>query len=126
MWRWVKKNITHHGQRIENHAGRGTPDAFVIVHGETLWLELKTAARPKRETTRLSLRVEQSQVQWFERYNPKHGYFLIQVGHGSTAVRALVHGGHARRLHERRWTERQLLDMATIEDVAPGTLESVL
>ena len=112
LWKWVRRHAPP-GQRIENHVGAGTPDAFVVVEGCTVWLELKTAARPKRETTRLQLRVEPSQVSWFERYRPRHGYFLVQVGYGADALRYLVHGEFARCLHETRITEAQLADIST-------------
>ena len=85
LWAWMKKGKTSdeiHLERVENRAGAGIPDVIGCFNGYTIMLELKTAERPARETTRVAIEIRDSQREWHQSWCNAHGnsFFLVQVG----------------------------------------------
>jgi hypothetical protein len=111
-----------HMERIENSAGAGIPDVDYILEGSpTIWLELKTCLRPKRETTPLKLLCRQSQCDWHNARTDAGGrthYILIQVGESYSSALYLVPGWLYERLME-PCTEGELLRLS-VSNPSPG------
>ena len=85
LWLWLKKakqQVDHlHLERIENRAGAGIPDVIGCVNGYALFIELKTAEKPARETTNVPIEIRDSQREWHESWFKVRGgsFFLVQV-----------------------------------------------
>ena len=92
LWRWLRTARTapdYLMQRVENSAGRGTPDAYAIrlYDGRIAWLELKVSPRPVRATSILNYRIRESQVEWFAAAQHSRSFLLLRVGQGRTLMR---------------------------------------
>ncbi len=104
-----------HIQRVENLVGSGAPDVEgKLREGSQFWIELKSAARPKRDGP-IRFKVRDSQVEWMRRRVAVGGqaWLLLQVGSGRAAERYLVWGGHAAKVQE-GWTETTLIQACEI------------
>lgn len=113
LWDWQKKAkafFKHdlHMNRVENSTMAGMPDVegylrTCMRHGQ-FWTELKSTARPARETTpiRFAVRDRQAQIEWIEKRWGLGGAvsLLLQVGVSSHLVRYLVPGMHVRQVYE--------------------------
>jgi len=100
LWNWLSKAkdvLKDHLdiQRVENSTGSGTPDVEGHLKGkDSFWIELKTAARPTRNTTPINHGLKPAQIGWIYRRNMAGGnvFVLLQVGSGATAKRYLIEG----------------------------------
>lgn len=107
LWDWLKKsNQTWrellHMTRIENSAGMGASDVEGVLDGGPFYIELKTSARPARETTPIKVRFEDSQPGWHEarRNAGRKTFILLQVGAQHQARRYLIRSEHIPALAE--------------------------
>ena len=86
LWQWLKRakaQIDHlYLERVENRVGSGMPDVVGCYNGYGLFVELKTAAKPVRETTGIAIEIRDSQQEWHEAWFEARGasFFLVQVG----------------------------------------------
>lgn len=84
-----------HAQRIESSAGLGVPDVEGCYRGASFWVELKTAARPARASTRVHLpHFTTDQRDWLLRRHEVGGcaWLLVQVGTGAQLSLYLLRG----------------------------------
>lgn len=123
LWKWLSEGARkRYGdnslflQRIENGLERGTPDVEGCLHGQSFWLELKSAVRPTRPTTNLPFpckdRPEQFDWQadrWKARFT-RAGWLLLVTGLAKPRAVYFVSGEHARRF-EQGVTERELEEL---------------
>lgn len=91
-----------HITRLENTVGSGTPDVEGSIDGAQFWVELKTAARPARSTTKVAVKIQPSQPIWISK-RLKSGftniYVLLQVGSGlKDTKRYLIPGSFISKL----------------------------
>ena len=101
LWQWLRQAKFIIGAdlflgRVENNVTAGNPDVDCCFSGLAFGIELKSVARPKRETTKIKIRLEKSQL-WYHQTKTRAGgiiYNLIQVGSGAEARRYLVHCKH--------------------------------
>ncbi len=107
LWRWLKGAGRElrgdlHMQRVENSVGSGAPDVEgKLRQGEQFWIELKSAARPKKNGP-VRFKVRDSQVEWMRRRVAVGGsaWLLLQVGSGRAAERYLVPGKYAKTVQD--------------------------
>lgn len=120
LWRWLRdgcRGFFPRGQlvmvRVENYIGEGDPDTDCVLHSDAFKIELKTAKRPTRVETEVSVSFRPSQVPWLERWCEAGGraYVLVQVGSGHSASRYLIRGRDAAEV-ERGATERRLSELS--------------
>ncbi len=120
LWRWLKEarkelRESLHLQRIENAVGSGAPDVEgQLLHRGQFWIELKSAARPKKGGP-VRFKVRDSQVEWMRRRCLIGGraWLLLQVGSGRAAARYLVPGKYAKKVQE-GWTEVTLMQVCVL------------
>lgn len=113
LWAWLKTASLAfterlHMNRIENRVGTGCADVEACFGGVQLWIELKTATRPSKPSTRIRPRFEDSQWPWHRR-RAQAGtptFVLLQVGSGK--VRYLLPGHLIPRLQSPGMTEDEL------------------
>lgn len=81
-----------HMCRIENSVGVGATDVEGMLLGAPFYIELKSEARPARESTFIKFRFQSSQHYWSDRRYKAGGYpyILAQVGGGHQARRYLI------------------------------------
>ncbi len=100
LWRWLSgaRRVGFHLERVENTLSRSTPDVECSTGGGGFWIELKTAAAPKRKGTLVRFRFQPGQSDWLiDRYTLDRGaWLLVQVG----SKRYLVAGLYARILED--------------------------
>lgn len=126
LWRWWRKSVRPlkaeglHIQRLESPLTPGCPDVELCLHGVQAWVELKSAARPKRPSTPVAPGVRDDQIRWHRRRAQAKGraFFLVQVGSGARARRYLIAGGHAPRIDA--MTEAALARYSLVPGDAPG------
>ncbi len=106
LWRWLAKarpvlRDDLHMTRVENSVASGTPD----VEGQwaqfgQFWIELKSEARPARDSSKVPFRVRDGQVEWLRRRCAAGGqaWLMLQVGSGRSAGRYLVWGALAHQV----------------------------
>ena len=66
-------------QRIETQIERGIPDVHYCSYGQTGWLEGKYLRSPKREKTKLKLKLSIEQIAWHKSYTYHGGLVYIIV-----------------------------------------------
>lgn len=87
LWKWIVKNNpdpkAFHFERLENLVGSGIPD---VVHkhkeGETIWIELKTARKPVRPTSKIFKKgyFNKSQEVWHKKWSGLGAKVYILLG----------------------------------------------
>ena len=131
LWNWIKPMkglIGAHIQRVESRdTADGTPDVEGCYNTVPFQLELKTCARPSRDTTKLTVKIRPSQVAWaVDRVNAGGKSFaLIQVGAQHGAKRYLIDGLWLGVLMEERKTEAELSDIGTYVQRPQDLLEAI-
>lgn len=118
LWAWFKKARKEvpdlHMCRIENAVMSGMPDVEGHWKGcGQFWLELKSAARPKKSDTPIRFKIRDAQIAWLNRRWSLGGYayWLIQVGSGFDRTIYLVPGLHGWSL-QKGVTETRLSELA--------------
>jgi hypothetical protein len=113
LWRWLagsRKALADrvtggrlHLCRVENSAAVGYPDVEGCYNGRSFHIELKTAERPTRPSTRLDANLSRAQALWLDRRWRVGGscFVLLQVDSGPRAARYLIPGDLAERLADR-------------------------
>lgn len=100
LWRWLRgaRGPGVHVERVENGLSRSTPDVEASCGAGGFWLELKTAARPKRPGTSVRFAFQPGQSAWLARRwaLDRGAWLLVQVG----PTRYLVPGAFAEDLEE--------------------------
>jgi hypothetical protein len=90
LWRWLKGARQRfkrrlHMERMENSASSGCPDVCGCFNGVQFWIELKTAPKPKKLSTRVKPGIRWSQVHWANHRATAGAvnsiWILLQVGH---------------------------------------------
>ena len=66
-------------QRIETSIERGIPDVHYCVDGVSGWLEGKYLRSPKREKTKLKLKLSIEQIAWHKSYSYNGGLVYLIV-----------------------------------------------
>lgn len=103
LWKWLSQARDHelvgdglHMTRVENTLEEGFPDVEGCWDGGAFWIELKSVARPARETTRVLAPddIRPKQPPWLTKRWCAGGnaFMLIQVGERSKARRYLIPG----------------------------------
>ncbi len=108
LWKWLREGIKKSTfskriglERVENGCGSGTPDVDGMLGVYTAFkLELKTAARPVRATSKVQVKVEPTQPPWHRKWWNKGAstWALIQVGGRAGAKRYLIPGNMLDRI----------------------------
>ena len=84
-----------HAGRLENLVGTGWPDVEACIDGISVWIELKSEARPKRHDTPIRPKLRTSQSEWHRDRAAtgfRHNWVLLQVGHARAARLYLIPG----------------------------------
>jgi hypothetical protein len=107
LWAWLKQaermyGTTLHMERIENGVGKGTPDVEGVVSFTAFTIELKSVARPRRESTPINVGLSAHQVWWASRRWSAGGnhWILVQIGAGASCKRYLIPASCIDRLTE--------------------------
>lgn len=69
LWVWLSqaRRAGHHLERVENTIGSSMPDVEASTGKGGLWIELKTADAPKRDSTPVALKFRPGQARWLKR-----------------------------------------------------------
>ena len=126
LWDWLKKAKPHFRDklvmsRVENMLMKGMADVTGGLLGCGFWIELKSAARPTKAGTKVSVKFQPGQSDWLKKW-AKSGlpvYLLVQVGSGHKAQRYLISGSFAHRV-EAGVPEYQLADLAEVPPDTPA------
>lgn len=91
FWKVVKKNLPPNSRhwRIENRAGSGLPDVYIIWDGLPIWAELKVTKGNK-------VSLSPSQIAWHMAHSDSGGLSFILVKHLGTSDIILFEGRDAR------------------------------
>lgn len=123
LWKWLRKaEKTFRDRldmnRVENSLGSGMPDVEGVLDAHQFWIELKSTARPTRETTpvRFAVRDREAQERWLARRwrFARNTWLLCQVGERHKAVRYLIPGDYAASVYA-GVTEDELAAMSVNE-----------
>lgn len=104
LWKWLRKAEQVFRDlldinRVENMLGSGMPDVEGTYCEYQFWIELKSTARPARDTTvvRFATRDREAQERWLKRRwkLAKNAWLLCQVGQAHKARRYLIPGIYA-------------------------------
>lgn len=106
-----KLNKNYYFQAIETTTSRGVADLFIVINGQSMWLELKVN-RAKKST--LNIGLSKYQTAWQTVLN-KHG------GHCFNLVRVLSQ----RVLKTYRQEPRGLRELSTHQDTQDGLCEAL-
>ena len=80
IWKAIRsKLINFFIQRIETQIERGIPDVHYTVDGISGWIEGKYLETPKRENTKLKLKLSVEQIAWHKSYQFYGGKVYILV-----------------------------------------------
>ena len=80
IWQTIRTKLNDFFiQRIETQIERGIPDVHYCSNGQTGWLEGKYLQSPKRETTKLKLKLSIEQIAWHKAYKHYKGRIYILV-----------------------------------------------
>ncbi len=129
LWNWLSKARKHyrdhlHMNRVENALAAGMPDVEGTLLDKQFFIELKSSARPARETTavRFAVRDRQAQIDWLEARWTLAGnaWLLLQVGSGHRLIRYLVPGCYAETIYDGVTEQKiQTMSYSLIQDTAP-------
>lgn len=119
LWSWLKGAERAIGpdlrmERVENAVSSGTPDVDGVLMGRHFKAELKTVARPARESTGLHIKFQPAQPDWIRSWSSAGGrvFVLVQVGSGAMARRYLVPGRNIDVLEDPELTECTLANIS--------------
>ena len=80
IWQTIRSKLNDFFiQRIETQIERGIPDVHYCSAGQTGWLEGKYLRSPKREKTKLKLKLSIEQIAWHKSYTHHGGLVYIIV-----------------------------------------------
>jgi len=80
IWQTIRSKLNDFFiQRVETSIERGIPDEFYCVDGHAGWLEGKYLRSPKREKTKLKLKLSIEQIAWHKSYSYHGGLVYIIV-----------------------------------------------
>jgi hypothetical protein len=80
IWQTIRSKLTDFFiQRIETQIERGIPDVHYCVAGVSGWLEGKYLKSPKRENTKLKLKLSIEQIAWHRSYSYSGGSVYLIV-----------------------------------------------
>lgn len=84
LWRWLRgaRKLGYWVERVENMLAKSMPDVEASTGAGGFWVELKTAAKPVREVTPVSVTFQRGQAKWLRRrwYVDRCAWLLLQVG----------------------------------------------
>jgi hypothetical protein len=127
LWRWLRAAVDRccFAERVENLVGAGTPDVTLAWQPRNVVkVELKTCARPARDTTPLHVSVQPAQPGWHLRWARAGGLsvWLVQVGSGHQASRYALPGPLGGLLAAGGLTEASLRGLSEVVAAGPGTV----
>tara|TARA_Y100000310_G_scaffold110569_1_gene108934 strand:+ start:19215 stop:19607 length:393 start_codon:yes stop_codon:yes gene_type:complete len=80
IWQTIRSKLNDFFiQRIETQIERGIPDVYYCSAGQSGWLEGKYVRSPKREKTKLKLKLSIEQIAWHKSYTYHGGLVYIIV-----------------------------------------------
>jgi hypothetical protein len=80
IWQTIRSKLNDFFiQRIETQIERGIPDVHYCVAGVSGWLEGKYLKSPKREKTKLKLKLSIEQIAWHRSYSYSGGSVYLIV-----------------------------------------------
>ena len=80
IWQTIRSKLNDFFiQRIETSIERGIPDVHYCVDGVSGWLEGKYLQSPKRENTKLKLKLSIEQIAWHKSYSYNGGLVYLIV-----------------------------------------------
>jgi len=80
IWQTIRSKLNDFFiQRIETSIERGIPDVHYCVDGVSGWLEGKYLRSPKREKTKLKLKLSIEQIAWHKSYSYNGGLVYLIV-----------------------------------------------
>ena len=80
IWQTIRSKLNDFFiQRIETSIERGIPDVHYCVQGVSGWLEGKYLKSPKRENTKLKLKLSIEQIAWHKSYSYLGGIVYLIV-----------------------------------------------
>ena len=80
IWQTIRSKLNDFFiQRIETSIERGIPDVHYCVDGVSGWLEGKYLKSPKRENTKLKLKLSIEQIAWHKSYSYNGGLVYLIV-----------------------------------------------
>jgi len=80
LWKQIRTKLPNYFlQRIETQIERGIPDLHYCVDGVSGWIEGKYLETPKRESTKLKLKLSVEQIAWHKAYIHYGGSVYILV-----------------------------------------------
>jgi hypothetical protein len=80
IWKAIRSKLNNFFiQRIETQIERGIPDVHYTVDGISGWIEGKYLETPKRENTKLKLKLSVEQIAWHKSYQFYGGKIYILV-----------------------------------------------
>lgn len=125
LWRWLSRarEEGYHIERIENTLASSTPDVEASTGAGGFWIELKTAARPHRPSTKVRFVFQLGQSRWLQRrwLLDRCAWLLVQVG----TTRYLVQGNYAEALED-GLTEDEIAELSTAVGVSASEVLEVV
>ena len=80
LWKQIRNKLNNFFiQRIETQIERGIPDVHYCVNGVSGWIEGKYLKTPKRDNTKVKLKITVEQLAWHRTYNIYGGKVFILV-----------------------------------------------
>ena len=80
LWKQIRNKLNNFFiQRIETQIERGIPDVHYCVNGVSGWIEGKYLKTPKRDNTKVKLKITVEQLAWHRTYNRCGGKVFILV-----------------------------------------------
>jgi len=80
IWQIIRSKLNDFFiQRIETSIERGIPDVHYCIQGVSGWLEGKYLKSPKRENTKLKLKLSIEQIAWHKSYSYSGGLVYLIV-----------------------------------------------
>lgn len=130
LWAWlskVKETPRLAIERCENAVSTGTPDVTVCYEGASAFIELKSAARPKRATTPVRFPTRDGQVDWHTAWWEAGAstWWLVQVGQGHERSIYMLAGHWGEQLHK-GMTELDLAAVSVLRSPKPSPMEVIV
>jgi len=80
LWKQIRNKLNNFFiQRIETQIQRGIPDVHYCVNGTSGWIEGKYLKTPKRDNTKIKVKISVEQLAWHKAYNVYGGKIFILV-----------------------------------------------
>ena len=78
LWKTIRDKLPNFFiQRIETQIERGIPDVHYCVAGISGWIEGKYIKSPKRDNTKIKLKLTVEQIAWYKPYNHYGGRIYV-------------------------------------------------